>query len=94
MLAELQGNLASATGENRDNIASTLSDLGIDMTNTSVNGTLEQQLARQMNARIPGGSTVTAEQIGNYARTWGSGTPRAETVDRDAPKPAPPGATT
>lgn len=87
MLNELAGNLASATGGNRDNIMAALDAAGIQVHDPQNTGAIEQQIVARINAAQPP-AHVTPEALRSYSRTWGSGTPLA---DRGGPNPPPPG---
>lgn len=86
LLTELAGNLASATGGNRDNIIEAMHDAGIDVANPQDTGAIEQQIAARVNASNPP-VRVTPEIIRSYSRTWGSGTPLSDrSREAEAPK--------
>lgn len=85
LVAEMQGNLSQASGENRDRISGMLATLGID-TNGSPED-IETQLVGLVNA---GGATVTQAELSNYVRNWSRATAAPPPGGPPTPPPPPP----
>lgn len=74
LLAELQGNLTYATGENRDVISGLMDTVGVDASGTR--GSIDSQIVAKINATRPAGTReLTLEEFSNMTRSFSSNRP-------------------